>query len=290
MTTIRSTMTRTLTAALLLGTIAAPALAQDRGGYGGGYQGGYQGGPDRDGPDGGPNGGPGRWDRGGGGPDDRRHYDLAGRGVPLLYPELRDTPRGRAFVMRNFDVDRNGFISPREAQAADRAFDQITHGDRAHFVWEDRGVAPPPPPGPPVAEGGWDRQGMRAYHFHQNRYGAMFSMGDVLFQTGSAALRPGAADRLQTLAGYLHAHPGQTVRIDGFTDSVGSASSNVALSHARADSVAHALSEMGVNPQRLSLYGHGESDPVASNADAAGRQLNRRVEVTLVGQRADSFN
>jgi len=280
---------RTLTAALALGTIAAPALAQDHGGYGGGYQDG----PGRGGPDGGPDGGPGHWDRGGGGPDDRRHYDLAGRGVPLLYPELRDSPRGRAFVMRNFDLDRDGLIDPREARAADRAFDEMTHGDRAHFAWGDhgdRGFSPPPPPGPPVAEGGWDRQGMRAYHFHQNRYGAMFSMGDVLFQTGSAALRPGAADRLQTLAGYLHAHPGQTVRIDGFTDSVGSASSNVALSHARADSVAHALAEMGVNPARLSLYGHGESDPVASNADAAGRQLNRRVEVTLVGQRADSFN
>ena len=47
---------------------------------------------------------------------------------------------------------------------------------------------------------------------------------------------------------------------------------------------------MGVNPQRLTLDGHGEADPVASNANAAGRQLNRRVEVTLVGQRADSFN
>jgi len=284
----RKIIATTLTAALALGTIAAPALAQDHGGYGGGYPGGYQGDPDRGDPD----GGPGHWDRGGGGPDDRRHYDLAGRGVPLLYPELRDSPRGRAFVMRNFDLDRNGFISPREAQAADRAFDEMTHGDRAHFAWDrgdDRGFAPPPPP-PPIAAGGWDRDGMRAYHFHQNRYGAMFSMGDVLFQTGSAALRPGAADRLQTLAGYLHAHPGQTVRIDGFTDSVGSASSNVALSHARADSVAHALAEMGVNPARLSLYGHGESDPVASNADAAGRQLNRRVEVTLVGQRADSFN
>jgi outer membrane protein OmpA-like peptidoglycan-associated protein len=286
MSTTRTT--KTLAAILLLGAISIPALAQDHGAYGGDQD--HQGGPDR----GGPEGGPDYWDRGGGGPDDRRHYDLAGPGVPLLYADLRNSQRGRAFVMRNFDMNRDGFIDPREARAADRAFDQMAHGDRRHFAWgrggDDRSMAPPFSPGPPAAESGWDRQGMRAYHFRQNRYGAMFSMGDVLFQTGSAALRPGAADKLRTLAGYLHAHPAQGVRIDGFTDAVGSAASNIALSRARADSVAHALSEQGVNPQRLSLTGHGEADPVASNTDAAGRQLNRRVEVTLVGQRADSFN
>ena len=231
--------------------------------------------------------GPGRWDRGGGGPEDRAGYDLRGRGVDLLYPELRETRRGRAFVMRNFDLDRNGMINPREAQAADRAFDQLAHGDRAHFRWDDRGVAPPPPR---ASAGGWDRQAMRAYHFRQNRYGAVFSMGDVLFQTGSAALRPAATERLQGLAGYLRGNPRQAVRIDGFTDNVGKAPANLALSRARADSVAHALSEMGVNAARLSLFGHGEAQPVGSNANAAGRQLNRRVEVTLIGQRAESFN
>lgn len=271
-------MATALTAALALGCIASPTLAQDRG-YGGGP--GTYPADDRRGPDAGPD----RWDRGAPGPEDRGAYDLRGRGVGLLYPELRDSPRGRAFVVRNFDIDRNGFISPREAQAADRAFDRITRGDRAHFVWDGPGGPPPPP----VVASGWDRAGMRGYHFRQNRYGAMFSIGDVLFQTGSAALRPGAADRLRTLADYLHANPRQPVRIDGFTDSVGSATANVALSRARADAVAHALAEMGVNPARLSLDGHGDADPVASNANAPGRQLNRRVEVTLVGQRADSF-
>lgn len=265
----RKIMATTLVAALALGGVAAHA--QD---------GRYAGPGDRGGRDGG------RWDRSGGGPEDRAGYDLRGRGVDLLYPELRETRRGRAFVMRNFDLDRNGFISPPEARAADRAFDQLARGDRRHFDWEDRGAAPPPP----TAAGGWDRQAMRGYHFHQNRYGAMFSMGDVLFQTGSAVLRPAATDRLTALAGYLRSHPRQQVRIDGFTDNVGTAASNVALSRARADSVAHALSEMGVNAARLSLFGHGEAQPVASNASAAGRQLNRRVEVTLIGQRAESFN
>lgn len=227
-----------------------------------------------------------RWDWGGGGPGDRS-FELRGRGVPMLFPELRESRRGRAFVMRNFDIDHNGFISPREANAANRAFAGIAGPDRGRFDWESRG-APPPPPPPPSA-GGWDREGMRAYHFRQGRYGATFSMSDVLFQTGSAALRPAAIDKLHALAGYLRNNGRQTVRIDGFTDSVGSAASNLQLSRARADSVAHALEEMGVDPGRFSLFGHGEADPVASNQNAAGRQLNRRVEVTLVGRRASEF-
>ena len=62
-----------------------------------------------------------RWDWGGGRAGDR-DYGLRGAGVGLLYPELRRTNRGRAFVMRNFDRNRDGFINPREARAANRAF------------------------------------------------------------------------------------------------------------------------------------------------------------------------
>ena len=222
-----------------------------------------------------------------------RAYRLAGPGVPMLFPELRDTPRGRAFVMRNFDFDRDGLVEPREARAANRAFLDAAGPDRAHFDWERRWhdpayVAPPPPP--PPATGGWDRPAMRAYHFRQNRYGAVFSIGDVLFQTGSAQLRPAALQTLRPLAGYLRANPGQRLRIDGYTDSVGTAQANLILSQDRARSVSDALAGMGVNPSRFHLEGHGEDSPVATNATAAGRQLNRRVEVTLLGRRAADFD
>ena len=117
----------------------------------------------------------------------------------------------------------------------------------------------------------------------------MFDLQDVLFQTGSARLRPGAEARLRPLAGYLRANPGVRLKIDGNTDSVGSADSNLQLSRDRAASVAAALGGMGVDPGRFRVAGHGESLPVATNATAAGRQLNRRVEVTLIGQRAATF-
>ena len=241
----------------------------------------------------------GRWDWGGGRPDDPRPYSLVGPGVRFLLPELRDSRRGQAFVLRNFDFDHDGFITPGEARAANRAFVDAAGPDRGRFDWDryggpgpgiDRGPPGPPPP-PPVRayDGGWDRAGMRDYHFRQGQYGALLTLQDVLFQTGSAELRPGAQARLVPLAGYLRANPGVRLRIDGYTDSVGSAASNLTLSQNRARSVADALSAAGLNPGRFQLAGHGEAMPVASNSTAAGRQLNRRVEVTLVGRRASEF-
>jgi outer membrane protein OmpA-like peptidoglycan-associated protein len=238
-----------------------------------------------------------RWDDRAESAGERGGYGLAGPGVDLLLPELRDTRHGQAFVMRNFDFDRDGLISPREARAANRAFLDAHGADRARDEGDrydreryDREPVAEPPPAPLMEHGGWDRQGMRDYHFRQGRYGAMLTLQDVLFQTGSAELRPGAEARLRPLADYLRANPRVGLRIDGFTDSVGSAAANVQLSRDRARSVADALAAMGVPAENFQLEGHGESMPVAPNTTAAGRQLNRRVEVTLVGQRATSFD
>jgi len=245
------------------------------------------------------------WDWSGGGRADRRAYGLQGGGVGLLLPELRDSRRGQAFVIRNFDFDANGRINRREARAANRAFLGVAGADRSRFDWERRDrlvvrpdlVRPdlsrpdlPRPDRPRFGRGEWDRQGMRNYRFRQGRYGAMFVIEDVLFQTGSAVLRPAAVARLEPLAGYLEANPEARVRMDGHTDSVGSDASNLTLSRNRARAVADLLADTGVDPARLQLVGHGESAPIATNATAAGRQLNRRVEVTLVGARASDFD
>jgi outer membrane protein OmpA-like peptidoglycan-associated protein len=233
---------------------------------------------------------PGRYDFG---PGDRP-YELRGPGVRDLLPELRDTPRGRAFVMRNFDRDGNGFITPHGAREANRAFIEIAGRDRRRFDWDRPparfigGPPPPPPPGAHVAEG-YDHGAMRRYHFREGRYGAVFDLGDVLFETGSAQLKRDAIEQLRPLADYLRARRAVRLRIDGYTDSVGSAASNLTLSQNRAQSVADALSVMGVETRRFRLEGHGAASPRASNATAAGRQQNRRVEITIVGQRASSF-
>ena len=229
--------------------------------------------------------------------DDRAYGDrgyrdgsvLIGPGVAFLIPDLRDTPRGRAFVMRHFDFNRDGVIQRGEARAANRAF----RDGRSLDGGDDRRLndAPAPPPPPPMRElgSGYDRPAMHAYGFRQNRYGAVFTLQDVLFETGSARLRPTADAKLRPLADYLRQNRNQQLRIDGYTDSVGTAQANLILSRDRARSVADALAMLGVDASRFQMEGHGEDSPVGSNANADGRQQNRRVEVTLVGRQASSF-
>lgn len=130
---------------------------------------------------------------------------------------------------------------------------------------------------------------MRDYQLRQTQLGATLVLQDVVFETGKADLKSGAAQRLAPLAQYLKANPDVKVRIDGHTDSQGSDGYNQQLSEARAQSVRTALSGMGVGGDRITAVGHGESQPVADNLNAAGRQQNRRVEVTLVGQQASTF-
>lgn len=217
---------------------------------------------------------------------------LVGAGVPLLFPELRNSPRGRAFVIAGYDANGDGRIDRQEAREANRAFVRIAGLRRERFDWGayDRG---PGPRGEAVVEERaprWDGNAMRGYGFRQTSRGATMRLDeDVLFATDSAVLRPGATAKLEALAGYLREERGVRVAIDGYTDSRGSDAHNQALSERRADAVRGAFDEMGVTRARFAVVGHGEADPVATNATPQGMRQNRRVEVTLLGQRADRF-
>jgi outer membrane protein OmpA-like peptidoglycan-associated protein len=111
--------------------------------------------------------------------------------------------------------------------------------------------------------------------------GLVLTLGDVLFATGSAELKPGAASNLEQLVSFLGKYPSRTVMIEGHTDSVGSSESNQLLSQHRADSVRSHLVRQGIDAARLTTMGAGESTPVAGNDSALGRQQNRRVEVII---------
>jgi outer membrane protein OmpA-like peptidoglycan-associated protein len=106
--------------------------------------------------------------------------------------------------------------------------------------------------------------------------------GDVWFDTGSAALKPGAYTEIDRVAAILNRYPETSIRIEGHTDSSGSESFNQELSEKRAASVKNALLSKNVSETRLQTIGYGESKPVAGNDTEGGRQLNRRVEIVIV--------
>jgi outer membrane protein OmpA-like peptidoglycan-associated protein len=109
--------------------------------------------------------------------------------------------------------------------------------------------------------------------------GMVLTLGDVLFDTGKSTLKPGAFGTIGRLASVLKEDPSRKVTIEGHTDSVGSDEFNQQLSEARANAVRSALLERGVEDSQITAVGKGESFPVASNDNAAGRQQNRRVEM-----------
>jgi outer membrane protein OmpA-like peptidoglycan-associated protein/outer membrane murein-binding lipoprotein Lpp len=111
--------------------------------------------------------------------------------------------------------------------------------------------------------------------------GLVVTLGDVLFETGKADLKGGAAVNLAKLSTFLTQHPDRTITIEGHTDSVGSDDYNQGLSQRRANSVQQFLISQGIAANRLTAVGKGENFPVAGNDDNAGRQMNRRVEVII---------
>jgi outer membrane protein OmpA-like peptidoglycan-associated protein len=111
--------------------------------------------------------------------------------------------------------------------------------------------------------------------------GMVLTLGDVLFDTGMATLKPGAYTTIDRLATVLKQAPDRKVTIEGHTDSVGSDDYNRQLSERRAAAVQTALLERGVGSNQITATGKGETFPVASNDNAGGRQQNRRVEMVF---------
>lgn len=113
--------------------------------------------------------------------------------------------------------------------------------------------------------------------------GLVVTLGDVLFDVDRATLRPGGQRLVQQLAAVLNEFPQRNAQIEGHTDSTGNETHNLALSSQRAEAVRTALLQQGIASGRISARGYGESTPVSSNGSAAGRQMNRRVEIVLSG-------
>ena len=114
--------------------------------------------------------------------------------------------------------------------------------------------------------------------------GLIVSISDVLFDTGRYSLKPGAREKLAKVAGILLAYPGLDIAVGGYTDNVGGDAMNQTLSENRASSVRDYLVQEGVATNSVSSQGFGNTLPVASNDNSAGRQQNRRVELLVSGE------
>ncbi|HKS15427.1 MAG TPA: OmpA family protein [Pseudomonas sp.] len=115
----------------------------------------------------------------------------------------------------------------------------------------------------------------------QTDRGTLVTFGDVLFDFNKADLKSSALPNITTLATFLQENPDRKVIVEGYADSVGSASYNQSLSERRAESVRRSLLRAGVDPARVVAQGYGKEYPVADNSSNSGRAQNRRVEVTI---------
>lgn len=125
---------------------------------------------------------------------------------------------------------------------------------------------------------------LKDYEQTKTDLGVTLILRDLQFASASDVLTAGAQGRLTPLATFLAKQPEARIRIAGHTDSQGAESYNQDLSARRANSVGSYLMSTGVDAGRINTVGLGESVPLSSNATAAGRAINRRVEITILDE------
>src|SRR5712692_1123898 len=108
--------------------------------------------------------------------------------------------------------------------------------------------------------------------------------GSIYFDVNRSEVKPAMRARLTQIASALAAVPGRHILVEGHTDSDGAAEYNLKLSQLRCEAVRSTLVAGGVAPDRIETHGYGKTRPVASNATAAGKAQNRRVEIVIQGK------
>ena len=103
----------------------------------------------------------------------------------------------------------------------------------------------------------------------------------IRFGHNSAEIENASYSDIDATAAVLKKYPNAKVTVNGYTDSLGDPAYNVALSQRRAQAVADALVKRGVKAENVSAVGHGAVNPIATNKTAAGRRMNRRVELEI---------
>lgn len=125
------------------------------------------------------------------------------------------------------------------------------------------------------------RETVESLQAQQTERGMVLTMKDVLFDFGQSEMNPGGARTMEQLASYLERNPDRQILVEGYTDNIGDPEFNRELARQRAEAVREQLAAAGIDTNRIQVEAHGEEYPIATNETAAGRQLNRRVEVVV---------
>jgi outer membrane protein OmpA-like peptidoglycan-associated protein len=113
---------------------------------------------------------------------------------------------------------------------------------------------------------------------------ARFTMAPLNFEFASTQLTPESLPTLDDVAALLRAYPTATIRVESYTDSVGTAASNLDLSRDRSETVKGLLGSRGIDPSRVTTSGLGQENPIASNDTESGRAQNRRTDFVVTGR------
>lgn len=208
-------------------------------------------------------------------------FDMAGNPAraPIQKP-MRVSAAGQSMEFK-FDITRKGF---RDMGWLPMSWAFTANADSTTLEFTSLTVPPQTGFGPAidnVAVIPLDRH--QPVEITENAKEIQIKLGaEVLFDTGKFALKPAATEALEKVAALLKDHAGLPIVIEGHTDSVGKPGANQALSEKRADAVREWLIANGdISGDLITTKGYGQTQPVAGNDTAEGRQKNRRVEIRL---------
>ena len=159
-----------------------------------------------------------------------------------------------------------------------------TRGFGMSDIWKV-GLPEPYRPGTFIATGDYTRipTGTQFPRMEDPAVGALLRLDNLYFDTDKATVRQDSKEPLEKLLKLMQAYPTLRIEIQGHTDSDGSEDHNMQLSSDRANTVMRYLVDHGIAAPRLKANGYGETMPIAPNTTSAGKQLNRRVMIQILG-------
>ncbi len=206
----------------------------------------------------------------------KRSYYVTGT---ILDDETREPLKARVELM---DVDENELISRiysdsifgEYTMVLTEGFDYALYVDKEGYIFESRHFSLPE---------GSDYEPIRMDFFlKKTRAGAIATLNNLFFDVDKYELKTRSITELEKIMTYMKKYPDMTIEIRGHTDNTGSAEYNMELSIKRAEAVYNYLTDHGIDPERLTYEGFGQTKPAFPNDTEENRSRNRRIEFMVL--------